>query len=287
MPKELNFPYDEIGPTMGTIECPSLCDWRPGADVVELAPGEVRVWVVDLDAGLTPDQVETAEQGPESSLLSRDEQERADRFVRARDRRRFAVCRAALRTILGGLLHQSPASLRFRAAVRGKPELDAAQLSAHFNVSHSSELALIGVCRNHELGVDLERVRTIGEADRIVASFFSPAEHAEFGTIPDELKPLAFFRGWTRKEAILKGLGIGIAGLSARYETRFGTNALTPRFAPISPVAVVDEWQLWEASPRADFVATIAVRVPSSPDQPAPATGARAVVASSGKESVH
>ena len=141
--------------------------------------------------------------------------------------------------ILGGLLGEPPASLRFRAAVRGKPELDRDSSGANpagkqptlcFNLSHSSELALIAVCRDHELGVDLERVRTIHEADRIVASFFSPAEHAEFATISDDLKPLAFFRGWTRKEAILKGLGIGLAGLAARYETRFGTGDLAASF---------------------------------------------------------
>ena len=108
----------------------------------------------------------------------------------------------------------------------------------------------------------------IHEADRIVASFFSPAEHAEFATIADDLKPLAFFRGWTRKEAILKGLGIGLAGLSAQYETRFGTTELPPRFRSGIAVARVDEWQLWEASPRADFVATVAVRVASRTDAP-------------------
>ena len=277
--------------------CPVLLDWHPGADAAELTANEIRVWVVDLDAGVSTDQVETAEPGPESCLLSPDEQERAARFVRARDRRRFVCCRAALRSILGGLLRQPPDSLRFRAAVRGKPELDRdssdenhadKQPTLSFNVSHSSELALIGVCRGHELGVDLERVRTIHEADRIVASFFSPAERDEFATIPEHLKPIAFFRGWTRKEAILKGLGIGLAGLSARYETRFGTSDLAPHFAPASPVALVDEWRLWEASPRADFVATVAIRVPIIPDPSAAGSGTQGtVVASSGEDSVH
>jgi 4'-phosphopantetheinyl transferase len=286
-----------IGLTSELHGCPSLHDWHASDDVGEIMPNEIRVWVVDLDAGLSTEQVEIAEPGPELSLLSPDEQARAARFVRARDRRRFTCCRAALRMILGGLLRQPPESLRFRAAVRGKPELDRdssgenhadKQLTLRFNVSHSSELALIGVCRGHELGVDVEKVRTIHEADRIVASFFSPAEHAEFATIHDDLKPLAFFRGWTRKEAILKGLGIGLAGLSARYETRFGTSELAPHFTPVSPVARVDEWQLWEAGPRADFVATVAVRVPVIPDPPAAGTGTPGtLVASMGEDPLH
>jgi 4'-phosphopantetheinyl transferase len=293
----MNTDCGEFDLTTEVQACPSLWVWLPGEDVGEIAPNEIRVWVIDLDAGVSTDQVETAEPGPESSLLSPDEQERGARFVRARDRRRFVCCRAALRSILGGLLRKPPDSLRFRAAVRGKPELDrdssgenhADKLPALcFNVSHSSELALIGVCRGYELGVDLERVRTIHEADRIVESFFSRAEHTEFATISDDLKPLAFFRGWTRKEAILKGLGIGLAGLSARYETGFGTSDLAAHFAPATPVALVDEWRLWEACPRADFVATVAVRVPIFPYPPADGAGTEGtVVASSGEDPVH
>ena len=143
----------------------------------------------------------------------------------ARDRRRFVSCRAALRQILGSLLDAHPGSLQFRAGGQGKPELVSDgpggessdwRHPLRFNVSHSAELALIAVCRGRELGVDIERVRPMAEADRIVASFFSTAEQATFALIPDDARALAFVRGWTRKEAVLKGLGIGLAGLAAQ-----------------------------------------------------------------------
>ncbi len=260
-----------IKPTSEIIDSPMLLQWPTAAGASELTPDEVRVWVVELDAGLDRQgDVDSAEPGPELALLAVDEHERAVRFVRARDRRRFVRCRAALREILGEILGEPPASLRFRAAKQGKPELDrtggsratAGQADLRFNVSHSSELALIAVSWGRELGVDLERVRPIGEADRIVASFFSPGEQIEFTAIADDAKPQAFLRGWTRKEAILKGLGIGLAGLAAHYETRFATGGLTPQFRPAVPSPRVDEWQLWEAAPRADFVAALAVHVP-------------------------
>jgi 4'-phosphopantetheinyl transferase len=247
-----------------------LVEWREGAASIELNPGEIRIWLVDLDSGLSPDNVETAEPGAELDVLSDDERARAARFVRAHDRRRFARCRAALRQVLGGLVRASPRSLRFRAVGQGKPELDFptmgidegdARASIRFNVSHSSDLALIGVCQGHELGVDLERIKRISEADRIVASFFSPAERAEFAAIPDDVKDQAFFRGWTRKEAVLKGLGTGLAGLSARYETGFGMTELPAHFIPATPAPRVEQWQLWEAAPRAGFVATVAASV--------------------------
>jgi 4'-phosphopantetheinyl transferase len=252
---------------------PELLFWKPGAQRSIQLADEVRVWLVELDAGLTTEAaVEAAEPGPELALLSPDEQERGARFVRARDRRRFIHCRAAVREILGSILGQPPATVQFRAGGQGKPELDSAgsrggrhegphqdgRPTIRFNISHSAELALVAVCRGRELGVDLERVRPIGEAERIVESYFSPREQAEFAAIGEEDKELTFLRGWTRKEAILKGLGIGLAGLAARYETGFSVTELTARFAPAAPLPQVEGWQLWEAAPRAGFVAALA-----------------------------
>jgi 4'-phosphopantetheinyl transferase len=260
-----------IESTSKTSGSPLLLEWRTGGDSPHLAADDIRVWLVDLAVGLGPDDdVDSVEPGPELAVLADDERARAARFVRARERRRFVRCRAALREILGGLLGQPPGAVQFRSARQGKPELNSARAAGarldgpcdlRFNVSHSAELALIAVCRGRELGVDLERVRSIGEADRIVASFFSTAEQAEFAKVEDHARSLAFLRGWTRKEAILKGLGIGLAGLAARYETRFATSDLTARFQPADPSPRVGDWQLWEAAPRAGFVAALAVHV--------------------------
>lgn len=262
------------------IGCPSLCEWRLGTRLPELGSGEVCVLLVDLDLGVSPGKVETAEPGPELDVLSDDERVRAARFVRARDRRRFARCRAALREILGALLGQSPAMVRFRAVGQGKPALDLEAMGMNivnrspsllFNVSHSSELALIGVCGGHEIGVDLECIKPVSEAERIVDSFFTPAERAEFAAIPEPQKAVAFFRGWTRKEAVLKGIGTGLAGLSAYHETGFGTAELPPHFVPASPPPGLTEWRLWEAAPRPGFVATVAVRLSAMTSSAGPA----------------
>jgi 4'-phosphopantetheinyl transferase len=258
-------------PTSEIPRTPVLLEWQPGAVISRLSPGEIRVWIVDLDSGIErPEQVDSAEPGPELVLLDDYERARAARFLRARDRRRFVRCRAALREILGGLLGEPPRSMRFRARAQGKPELDhpprasdqsGGQAELRFNVSHSAELALVAAHLGRELGVDLERVRSISEADSIVSSYFSPVEHGEFAALADDAKSLAFLSGWTRKEAILKGLGIGLAGLATRYETGFATTLLTPRFLPAVPPPRVENWQLWEAAPRADFVAAVAAQL--------------------------
>jgi 4'-phosphopantetheinyl transferase len=246
---------------------PTLREWKRGAAVCGLAGDEIGVWLVELDSGLASQaEIDGAEPGLELELLDADERVRAARFVRARDRRRFARCRSALREILGGLLGVHPEGLRFRTVARGKPELDFISAAdgrpaLRFNLSHSADLAVIAVCHGRELGIDLEQLRSIGEAQRIVESFFSKAEQAEFATISDADRPLAFVRGWTRKEAILKGLGVGIAGLADRHETGFGSGEMPAQFAPAVPCSRVGDWRLWEASPRAGFVATLACRV--------------------------
>src|SRR5262249_21634817 len=161
---------------------------------------------------------------PEWQVLSEEERARALRFVRPRDRRRFALCRAALRMILGRLLETPTERIMFHFGAGGKPELAPTLLSEsgsslRFNVTHSDELALIAVCRGRELGVDLERVRAVSEAARIVESYFTSAERAQFAALLPFARPAAFLRGWTRKEAILKAKGVGLAGLATDFET--------------------------------------------------------------------
>jgi 4'-phosphopantetheinyl transferase len=167
-----------------------------------------------------------------------------------------------VREILGRLLGEPAGSLRFRVGAVGKPELDRGPgvfEPLRFNVSHSAELGIVAVCRGREVGVDLERLRPISEAERIVASFFTAAELEAFTAISGPDRGAAFLRGWTRKEAVLKGFGMGISGLSARHETGFAVSPLSARFTPAEPTSRVDRWMLWEAAPRPEFVAALAV----------------------------
>jgi 4'-phosphopantetheinyl transferase len=237
----------------------------------------IGVWIVELDGALPPGgDVDATEPGPELAILSGDERARAARFVRVRERRRFARCRAALREILGSLLGEPADSLRFRAFAKGKPELDPGPglvAPLRFNVSHSDNLALIAVGWGREIGVDLERLRPISEAERIVASFFTAAEIEAFAAIEPTTRAEAFLRGWTRKEAVLKGIGAGISGLAAKHETGFGTAALTPGFTPARPASRVDRWRMWEAAPRPGFVAALALDAGDPPLRSLPDAG--------------
>jgi 4'-phosphopantetheinyl transferase len=240
---------------------PSLSDWRHDVVLPAVHATEIRILAVDLRARDHADTDLSAYR--EWAILCGEERARAARFIRPRDGRRFLLCRGALRIILAQLLATAPEHVVFRGGLGGKPELDpggpgAADRSLRFNVSHSDELALIAVSRGRELGVDVERLRPIGEAARIVESYFTTREQSEFRELPEEDRAAAFLRAWTRKEAILKAKGVGLAGLASGYETRFGTATLPEQFTPAVPIPRVHEWWLWEASPRDGYVAALA-----------------------------
>lgn len=165
--------------------------------------------------------------------------------------------------IVGGLLDREPGAVEFRAGPGGKPILPPGESGdrppLHFNVSHSGDLALIAVSRTRELGVDVEKTRPISEAARIVRSYFTETETDQFHQLDESARPAAFIRGWTRKEAILKAQGVGLAGLATGFETMFGVADLDGAFVPCRPSSIVLGWSLWEACPQPGYVAALAL----------------------------
>jgi len=140
------------------------------------------------------------------------ERRRALRLRFERDRRRFVVARARLRELLAERLGARPRALELVSGPGGKPGL-APKLAAsgwRFNMSHCDELALYAFSRGRELGIDLEAIRPVGEADAIVERFFAPGERRDYGLLTSGERTLGFLRIWTRKEALAKGLGAGL-----------------------------------------------------------------------------
>ena len=66
--------------------------------------------------------------------------------------------------------------------------------------------------------MDVERFRPIAEYQTIAERFFPPSEAAAFAEIPPEGRESDFFRRWTRIEAMLKTLGVGLYGAGSELE---------------------------------------------------------------------
>jgi 4'-phosphopantetheinyl transferase len=201
-----------LEPTTGRTEVSLPGEWEVRSAPGGLLPEEVHVWRIRLDI---PDWTAQLERGP----LSEDEVGCAQRFRFEADRRRFVVCRAAVRAILGAYLDMHPRELVFRAGTYGKPFLDAAVYGTRvcFNVSGSYELALVGVSRGRELGVDVEFLRPLDRVNDIAARHFSSGEQLALRRVPLDARVRAFFTYWTLKEAYLKARGTGLSGSLAEF----------------------------------------------------------------------
>jgi 4'-phosphopantetheinyl transferase len=149
-----------------------------------------------------------------AQLLSDDEHVRANRFHFETDRQHFIVARGYLRILISRYQGIPPADIQFSYGVYGKPDLvtSTPQLGPfNFNLAHSGGLALYAFTRVGEVGVDVELIRSEFTGADIAERFFSPAECACLNELSPELRPEAFFNCWTRKEAFIKAIGIGLS----------------------------------------------------------------------------
>ena len=172
---------------------------------------EVLVWTFDLDA-IDADAVGAA--------LPAAERERAARFRFDIHRERWLAARGALRHVLGSVLEVAPEVIEFEYGEHGKPSLKGG--GPFFNLSHSANRAVIGVSREAELGVDVERINPDRSRPEIAERFFAPLEIRELASLSGDAYAHAFFQIWARKEAVLKAVGTGIGGGLSSFAVPLG-----------------------------------------------------------------
>lgn len=139
-------------------------------------------------------------------ILSKEELSQAERFAFPQLQHRYAIGRYALRLVLASFLGSDPSKLLFGLDSHKKP-LSMDYPEVFFNLSYSKANIIIGISKNR-LGVDLEFVNPTFDFVNIVESYFGQGER-EFILNPTPSID-AFFLLWTRKEACLKALGIGL-----------------------------------------------------------------------------
>jgi 4'-phosphopantetheinyl transferase len=231
-----------------------MSTWLSYAQPNHLGEDEVHLWVVTL--AVIPEKSSYFQ-----SILSLDEQERAGRFQKIRDAQRYVAARGSLRSLLGGYLAIEPGRLQFVCDAFGKPRL-AGELrvtSVSFSVSHCDDLALFGFVRGHKIGVDLERIRTEIEVEDLAKRYFSPNEFQRLCSLSADQRREAFYCGWTRKEAYLKGRGEGLS---------YGLDGVEVSLTPDEPVIILGasddpdvsrRWTVQHLSPAPGYVGAVAV----------------------------
>jgi 4'-phosphopantetheinyl transferase len=211
-----------------------------------LAPAEIHIWRAPLD-------LPAATLRHLRATLSADEQQRADRLLLAHVRDHFIAARGTLRALLARYLNTAPALLQFAYGERGKPSL-AAPGDLRFNLSHSHGLALYAVARQHDLGIDLERIKPDIDYDGIARRYFAPAEYAALCALPPAEHLRAFFGCWVGKEAYLKAHGAGLWQSLDSFAVPLLTGGPLPPTTPDAP-----HYSLYRLTAHPDYAAAVVV----------------------------
>ncbi|MFA5983115.1 MAG: 4'-phosphopantetheinyl transferase superfamily protein [Methylococcaceae bacterium] len=175
--------------------------------------------------------------------LTEAEQHQAGQIKHPQIQQRFVQVRSHLRQVLASYLNLPPTQIAIAKAEYGKPYLaDFPELA--FNLSHTANDLVIAVGLHCQLGIDIEHYLPRANLAALVKKFFADEEAAYWQALPETEQTQAFYQFWTRKEALVKASGRGIAAglkqcvLNPSCKTEFLS-------VPIA-LGVAKQWQLLE-----------------------------------------
>ena len=175
---------------------------------LELSPSTIDVFIGDFESINTPDT-------DLLKILDTEEKVRFNKFSNEKAKRHYLVARSSLKLVLENYLEKEASQISFFKGAKGKPYLKGNhKIQPFFNLSHSHNRFLISVSDSIN-GIDIEFLKKKVSINPILNRFFSKTEQISFNEFCGSSNDIAtFLRGWTRKEAILKATGEGVAGLS-------------------------------------------------------------------------
>jgi len=187
--------------------------WASQDSYTELQPNEIHIWLNYLN-------VHEARIKHLYPLLSFEEKERSERFKFYKHRKAFIASHGFMHNVLANYIDTPANEINFSQSEFGKPFIKEKQNSDNiqFNLSHSHNMAILAVCKNNSVGIDIEYA--IRETDWLSISqrFFTPNEQQQFFKLNDALQKDAFFKIWTRKEAHMKVTGLGLSLAPTQFE---------------------------------------------------------------------
>lgn len=212
-------------------------EMRAGAavPVLEIDDLEVLAFILDVEQDIIRGL---------GACLDEQERRRAERLRLERDHDRFVVARGQLRRILASRLGISPSDVELEYGRRGKPHLSRRMpvRDLRFSVSRSGNMAVIALSTGREVGVDIEAVLPVPEADEIAALCFSASEHGSYTVLDPEDRLEGFFWRWTRLEAVSKAIGCGLGQPVSGDGKDWAVRRFVPEPGYVGSVAVRNEW---------------------------------------------
>jgi 4'-phosphopantetheinyl transferase len=226
--------------------------WPPAAEHGRLpAPSEwIDCWAVALED--LPEGVDCEI----FALLSPDERRRAARFRFDHHRWRYVRAHAALRLLIERYTGRPAQEAIIVAERNGRPVLGHPLGGPHFNLSHSGTVALMAFTFAAPVGIDVEEIRPVPDFTDLARRYFAAREVAELLALAQDRSLSGFFATWTRKEAFVKALGLGLSYPLDAFET--GPPNGSPSLARASGAAY-DDWSLSELRPASCVIGAVAI----------------------------
>lgn len=173
-----------------------MSDWLAAPDgPVELDDNEIDVWLFHLNT--SPHRIKHF-----YPLLSDEEKERSEKLIHFIHRKRFISSHGYSREVLARYLDTTADKLEFGRSEHGKPFLQqkGQQSDIKFNLSHSHNMAILGICRQNELGIDIEYMNRKNNWRGIIKRFFTEDEQKSIFSLPETEQQKAFlWHGHARK----------------------------------------------------------------------------------------
>lgn len=223
--------------------------WKSPPEELSISSGMVHLWSVDLSAPPAPISFY-------ASLLSSDEQQRADRFYFQKHKDQFIVGRGLLRELIGKYAKVNPRNITFSYNQFGKPGFEQ-QAELKFNLSHSNGLAIIGFTIQMEIGLDLEKIDPAINVRQIARHFFAANEQKQIQELPADQQAAAFFKCWTSKEAFIKAHGQGLSLPLDQFEVEVIPDQPAAIKAVHWDLKPANTWDILGFVPRESFLAAL------------------------------
>lgn len=142
-------------------------------------------------------------------MLDAGESRRAGRFRFEHDRARYTLAHATWRVVLSACLGVAPSGIPLTTAPSGQPTLPGTGFST--SLSHAGDWVAVAVCRGATTGIDIERIPSRVRLAEMIDTVCTPAEARRISLLDASARESALLGLWTRKEALLKAFGVGLA----------------------------------------------------------------------------
>lgn len=163
---------------------------------------------------------------PATDVITAPERRRAGAITDSGARARFVTGRVLLRALLAPLVGREPSDLtittrcsRCGSTAHGRPELSEAGVVVAFSVAHAGDRVAVALTTaGRGVGVDVEQVLDDGEPPPVAVAeaCLATAERGLYAALPRAARGRALATWWTRKEAVLKATGVGLAVAPSR-----------------------------------------------------------------------